>query len=162
MKRWIKRTLVAVFGATALFAGIGAWAQYRHHGWQPMNDQEAAAMKARVVEKISGRLALDAAQKAKLETLADALREQRKALIGSTTDPRAELQGLIAGNTFDRTRATQLIEGKVAAVTARSPAVVTALADFFDSLKPEQQAQVRAFMAQRGHRGHGAREGHGA
>ena len=154
MKRWIKRTLVAIFGATALLGGLAAWAQHRHHGWQAMTEQEAAEMKTRMVDKIGSRLDLDTAQKAKLGTLADALREQRKALVGSTTDPRAEVQGLIAGNTFDRARASQLIEGKVAAVSTRSPAVVTALADFYDSLKPEQQAKVREFVARRGHRSH--------
>jgi hypothetical protein len=31
--------------------------------------------------------------------------------------------------------------------------VINAAADFFDSLRPDQQAKVREFLASRGHRG---------
>ena len=151
MKRWIKRTLVAVLGGAAILGGISAWAhEHGHHGWQSMTEQDAAAMKARVIEKVGHRLDLDAAQKAKLGILADRLREQQVALMGASADPRAELQSLVSGPTFDRTKAQGLIQAKVSAVNAKSPEVVTAMADFYDSLKPEQQAKVREFMAKRG------------
>ena len=152
MKRWIKRTLIAVFGFTALFGGIAAFAQHRHHEWRTMSAEDAAAMKTRMVDKVGKRLDLDAAQKAKLGALADAMQAQHAALRGSS-DPRVEVQGLIAGNTFDRAKASALIEAKVSAVTTASPAVVSAMADFYDSLKPEQQTQVREFMQR--HRHHG-------
>jgi Spy/CpxP family protein refolding chaperone len=154
MKRWIKRTLIAVLGFTAVFGGIAAWAHNHHgHGWRAMSEQDAAAMKAKVIEKVGSKLDLDATQKAKLGVLADKLREQRNALVGSTTDPRAEMQALIAGPAFDRARASALIEAKVGAVNAKSPEVLNAAADFFDSLRPDQQAKVREFLASRGHRG---------
>ena len=157
MKTWIKRTLIGLAGAAAIFGGLAAWANsspYRH-GWHAMSAEDAATMKAKVIERVSSQLDLDAAQKAKLGVLADKLREQRNALVGTTADPRAELQGLVAGNTFDRARASALIQEKLAAVNTKSPELVTAMADFYDSLKPEQQAKLREFMAKRGHgRGH--------
>ena len=154
MKTWIKRTLIGLAAATTLFGGLAAWAHNHHgHGWRAMTEEDAARMKARVVEKVGSKLDLDAAQKAKLGVLADKLREQRNALVGSATNPRAELQALMAGPTFDRSKASALIQDKVTAVTAKSPEVVAAMADFYDSLKPEQQAKVREFMARRGHRG---------
>ena len=154
MKTWIKRTLIGLAAATTLFGGLAAWAHNHHgHGWRAMTEEDAARMKARVVEKVGSKLDLDAAQKAKLGVLADKLREQRNALVGSTTNPRAELQALMAGPTFDRSKATALIQDKVTAVNAKSPEVVAAMADFYDSLKPEQQAKVREFMARREHRG---------
>ena len=154
MKTWIKRTLIGLAAATTLFGGLAAWAHNHHgHGWRAMTEEDAARTKARVVEKVGSKLDLDAAQKAKLDVLADKLREQRNALVGSTTNPRAELQALMAGPTFDRGKASALIQDKVTAVNAKSPEVVAALADFYDSLKPEQQAKVREFMARRGHRG---------
>ena len=154
MKTWIKRTLIGLAAASTLFGGLAAWAHNHHgHGWRAMTEEDAARMKARVVEKVGSKLDLDAAQKAKLGVLADKLREQRNALVGSTTNPRAELQALMAGPTFDRSKATALIQDKVTAVNAKSPEVVAAMADFYDSLKPEQQAKVREFMARRGHRG---------
>ena len=44
------------------------------------------------------------------------------------------------------------MEAKTAAVRGKSPEVIIAAADFFDSLSPEQQQQVREFMNKR--RGH--------
>lgn len=157
MKTWIKRSLVGLAVAGTLFGGLAAWAHNHHgQGWRAMSE-ENAAQKTRVVDRIGSKLDLDTAQKAKLGVLADTLRAQRNALVGSmggkSTDPRAEVQGLIAGSTFDRAKAKALIDTKLSAVTTQSPAVVAAMADFYDSLKSEQQAKVREFMASRGHRG---------
>ena len=67
----------------------------------------------------------------------------------ATADPRAEVQSLVAGATFDRAKAKALVDAKTGAIQARSPEVIAAAADFYDSLKPEQQAKVREFMAAR-------------
>ena len=159
MKSWLKRTLIGVFGASVLFGGLAACSHRGHyggHGSYAMNEEDAAKMKAKMIEKVGSRLDLDEAQKAKLGLLADKLRAQRNALVGSTTDPRAELQSLVAGTTFDRAKAKALVEAKTGAITTQSPEVIAAMADFYDSLKPEQQAKVREFMASRG-RGWGHR-----
>jgi protein CpxP len=156
MKTWIKRTLIGVFGATVLFGGMAACSHRGHYGsygWGAMNEEDAAKMKTRMIEKAASRLDLDEAQKTKLGVLADKLRAQRNALVGATTDPRAELQSLVAGPTFDRAKAKSLVDAKTGAITTQSPEVIAAMADFYDSLKPEQQAKVREFMAKRGHHG---------
>ena len=155
MKTWIKRTLFGLFGATLLVGGLTACGHREHRAmnWQPMNEADAAQMKAKMVERIGSKLDLDEAQKAKLGVLADKLREQRNALVGNTSDPRAEMASLVAGPTFDRAKAKSLVEAKTGAITSKSPEVIAAMADFYDSLKPEQQAKVREFMAKRGHRG---------
>ncbi len=151
IKRWIKRTLFGLLGAGALLGGFAAFAHGRH-GWHPMNEQDAVAMQARMVDKVAQKLDLDANQKARLAVLGDRLREQRTALMGAPgTDPRTEVQSLIAGPTFDRTKASLMVETKVSAVNAKSPAVITALADFYDSLRPEQQTKVREMMARHQH-----------
>ncbi len=157
MKRWIKRTVIALFSATALFGGLAAWAQHRQGGWGPMSAQDATEMQARMVEKVGRHLDLDAVQKTRLGALADALRAQHLALHGNSGGVRAEWQGLIAGNTFDRSKATSLVQAKLAAVATGSPAVITALGDFYDSLRPDQQAKVREFTNRRGMR-HGGHE----
>jgi Spy/CpxP family protein refolding chaperone len=150
MKTWIKRTLAGLFGATVLLGGIAACSHHPHgHGWRALSEQDAAEMKARLVDRAAGRLDLDEAQKAKLGVLADKLREQRNALVAGTPDPRAELQSLVAGSTFDRAKAQALVEAKTGAISARSPDVIAAAADFYDSLKPEQQAKVRELMSAR-------------
>jgi len=147
MKRWIKRTLVAVFGTAVLIGGLTACGTHRG-GWNNMSEADGAKMRERVLERAGKELKLDDAQKQKLATLADKLRESRVAVMG-TTDPRADVQALVAGAKFDRANAQALVEAKTAAVRLRSPEVITAAAEFFDSLKPEQQQQVREFMNKR-------------
>jgi Spy/CpxP family protein refolding chaperone len=149
IKPWIKRTLVGLFGAAILFAGIGAYA-HRGMGWHGMSDP--AQMKQQMVERIGSRLALNEAQKARLGTLADSLIAQRAALTQGS-DPRADMQALVAGTTFDRARAGTLLSQKIAALQTGAPAVLTAMADFYDGLDAAQQTKVRAFLAK--HHGHG-------
>jgi Spy/CpxP family protein refolding chaperone len=152
MKTWLKRTLFGLFGATLVLGGLAACGRH-HHGGQAMTEEDFTKLKTRVVDKAGAKLDLDAAQKAKLGLLADKLREQRTALMTSGGDPRAELQAIVAGASFDRARAKALVDGKTAAVQQRSPELIAAAADFYDSLKPEQQAKVREWMSARGRGG---------
>ncbi len=156
MKPWIKRTLIGVFGASILLGGLAA-CSHRHHGWSAnMSAEEAAQFRGKMVDRVSSKLDLNEEQKKRLTALADKLHEQRAAMMGQSKDPRAELQALVAGDKFDKARAQTLVSEKTAAIQARSPEVIAALADFYDSLNPAQQQKVREFMQQRGrwfHRG---------
>jgi protein CpxP len=150
MKSWIKRTLAGVFGAALVVASLGACSHRSEGSRWNASPEKSAEMRARVVNKVSGKLDLDAAQKAKLEILAAKLHEQRLALMGTGQTPRSEMLALVAGDQFDRTRAQSLVTEKTAALTAKSPEVVAALGDFYDSLNAAQQEKVRAFMQHRG------------
>ena len=147
MRPWLKRTFIGVFGASALLGGMTACShQSGHHaGWRSATDEDVSKFKSRAVERISAKLELDAAQKAKLGVLVDRLQEQRAALRGAT-DPHKDLAALVADTTFDRWHAQDLINAKLAAVRDKSPLVVAAMGDFYDSLRPEQQKTVREFM----------------
>ena len=149
MKRWLKRTLIGVFGASILVGGLSACGHGHHGGWSSMSEADSAKMRERVLERAGKELKLDDAQKQRLAVLADKLREQRVALMGNGVDPRAEIQAFVAGPTFDRAGAQGFVEAKTGAVRTKSPEVIAAAADFFDSLKPEQQQQVREFMNKR-------------
>jgi len=156
MRRWIKRSLIGIFGASVLFGGLAACSHQRfgQGGW-PMNEADATKIRERVIDKASSELQLDGAQRAKLEALADALKLQRAALVAGTTTPRAEMQSLVAGAQFDRSKAQALVDGKTAALREHAPAMVSAFGDFFDSLRPEQQQKLRDFMARGGSGHHG-------
>lgn len=146
MKRFIKRTLLGLFGGALIVGSLGACSHRGPGGWHESSPESHA----RMVEKIGSRLDLDAAQKQKLSVLADKLQAQRAALRGAT-DPRAAMQGLFAGSKLDQAGAKKLIDEKTAAIQAGSPEVIAAAADFFDNLRPEQQQKVREFM-ERGRR----------
>jgi periplasmic protein CpxP/Spy len=149
MKRWLKRTLIGVFGASILVGGLSACGHGHHGGWGTMSEADSAKMRERVLERAGKELKLDDAQKQRLAVLADKLREQRAALMGTGSDPRAELQSLVAGPKFDRDHAAAFVDAKTGALRTKSPEVIAAAADFYDSLKPEQQQQVREFMNRR-------------
>ena len=157
MKSWIKRTLMALFGAGILAGGVAAcsYGQHRHGGWSA-SDGDRAEWRAKMVERVSGKLGLNEAQKQKLTALAQTLHEQRQALAAGGTSPREQMQSLVAGSTFDKARARTLIDEKIAAVQTRSPQVIAALADFYDGLDAAQQQKVRDFMQRgRGRHRHG-------
>jgi Spy/CpxP family protein refolding chaperone len=148
MKPWIKRSLFGVFGATVLLGGMAACANHRtDHG--SMSPERMAEVRGKVIERVSSKLELNAAQQQKLGVLADTLQAQRLAMMGSTPEPRTAMQALIAGEKFDRARAQALLTEKTQAVDAGSPAVIAALGDFYDSLSPQQQQQVREMTERR-------------
>lgn len=150
MKLWIKRTLFGLLGATILVGGLSACG-HRHHGWGAnMSAEESAQYRSKMVERVASKLDLNADQKARLTVLGDKLHDQRIALMGQTKDPRAEMKALVAGDKFDKARAQTLITEKTTALQAKSPEVIAALADFYDSLNPAQQQKVRDFMEHRG------------
>jgi len=66
---------------------------------------------------------------------------------GSST--RCACPALIAGDKFDRAKAQTLLDQKTTAVQSQAPKVLTALADFYDSLTPAQQQQVRERLDKR-------------
>ena len=148
MKPWIKKTLMGIFGASIAVGGRTACSSNHHHRG-PMNAEKMAEVRGKVVERVSSKLDLNDAQKAKLNVLADKMEAQRTAFIGKTADPRAEMQALVSGEKFDRARAQTLLDEKTRAVQTSSPEVISAMADFYDSLNPEQQQKVREMMQRR-------------
>lgn len=149
MKPWIKKTLIGAFGATILVGGLSACGSRGGHGHGPMSEERAVEMRGKVIERVSSKLDLTEAQKQKLGVVADELIAQRKAMRGDGTDPRSELKALIAGDKFDRSRAESLLVQKTEVVQAGGPKMIAALADFYDSLNPEQQKQVREKLEKR-------------
>lgn len=147
MKPWIRRALFGLFGGALVAGSIAGCAGHRH-GWGAVDSTE---FRARMVERVGSKLDLDAAQKQKLDVLAQKLQAQRQAMRG-TGDPRAQFKALFAGDWLDQAAATKLVEEKTAAVRSGSPEVIAAMADFFDHLNPAQQQKVREFMDRGGRR----------
>lgn len=151
MKIWLKRTLIGLFSASVLVGGLTACGHREHRFGANPSAEEASQYRGKMVDRVSSKLDLNADQKQRLNVLADKLHAQRVALVGQTKDPRAEMKALVAGVKFDKARAQALVTEKTTAVQNNSPEVLTALADFYDSLNPAQQQKVRDFMERRGH-----------
>ena len=149
MKSWIKRTLFGLLGIGIITGGLSACGHRHHEHGMVISAEDSARFKAKMVERVGKELELNEQQKQRLGSLGDRLREQRVALVGKTIDPRAEVQALVAGAQFDRARAQAILDEKTAAIRGKSPEVISAAAEFFDSLSPAQQQKVRDFMQRR-------------
>lgn len=151
MRTWIRRSLTGLAAATVVLGGLTACGARGEHsrGW---SDERITEVRGKVVDRISGKLDLNAEQKTKLAALTDEMIASRKLMRGDSVNPRADLQALIAGDRFDRSRAQQLLDQKLQAAQANGPKVLAAFGDFYDSLNPEQQKQVRERLEKRGHR----------
>jgi periplasmic protein CpxP/Spy len=150
MKTWIKRSLIGLATATVVLGSITACGTRGDHA-RTWSDERITEMRGKAVDKISDKLTLNSAQKQKLGVLADEMIASRKAIKGDSADPRTELKALVAGDKFDRTKAQTLLDQKTQAVQGNGPKVLAAFGDFFDSLTPEQQKQVRVKLDKRGH-----------
>jgi periplasmic protein CpxP/Spy len=147
MKAWFKRTLIGLTAATVVLGGLTACGSHggSSRGW---SDERVAEMRGKAVERISSKLELNTEQQTKLGVLADQLMASRKALRGDS-DPRADIQALIAGDKFDRSKAQMLLDQKSQVVRGNGPQVLSAFGDFYDSLSPAQQKQLRERMQKR-------------
>jgi Spy/CpxP family protein refolding chaperone len=150
MKPWIKRnfrrTLLGLFGTGILLGGLTACGHSHPSFGARMDAQEYQQMRDKMVDRAAGKLDLNADQKKRLQVLADQIYTQRSALMGTAVDPREQLKSLVASDKFDQTRALALINEKTTALQSGSPQVITAMADFYDSLNAGQQQKVRDFL----------------
>jgi Spy/CpxP family protein refolding chaperone len=147
MKPWIRRSLAGLFAVLTLGA-LGGCGHHRDHAGWGASAQEQARHRAHVVDRVASRLELNAQQKEKLSVLVERLQAQRTAFAGQP-DPRAQFQALVAGDKFDRAGAQALLQKAANAIETRSPEVIAALGDFYDSLDARQQARVREHLQHR-------------
>ena len=145
MKTWIKRSLFALLGTSVLLGGLAACG-HRDHEFAALSAEQYTQKRDKMVDKMAGRLDLSADQKKRLQTLGDTLYAQRTALIGQTKDPRAEMKALVAGDKFDAVRAQALITDKTTVLQSKSPELIAAMAEFYNSLNPAQQQKLRDVM----------------
>ena len=150
MKTWIKRSLIGLTAVTIVLTGLTACGSRGDHarGW---SYDRITEMRGKTIEKISDKLELNTDQKAKLGMLADEMIASRKAFMGNSADPRADMKALVAGEKFDRSKAQAMLEQKTQVMQGNGPKMLSAFGDFYDSLTPAQQQQVRAKMDRRGH-----------
>ena len=136
MKNWIKKTLITVFGFTLLTGALAGCSREHHSEWSA---EDTAHMR----EKVANKLDLTLPQREKLTVLVDQLVVLKDGVKGESKDPRSELLTLVGGNTFDRSKAQAMLDEKTRAMQADGAPAIIALADFYDSLDPQQQQKVR-------------------
>ncbi|XHS77678.1 Spy/CpxP family protein refolding chaperone [Burkholderiaceae bacterium UC74_6] len=119
-----------------------------HHGPFGGHGGDGSEFLEHIVHRASRKLDLNENQQGLLATLLKELQTQRAAMKSGLPD----LKNLLAGESFDRTAATQMLDSRLDAVRAAGPGVIKAVGDFFDSLDAEQKQALRFVMRTRSRR----------
>ncbi|UXH76272.1 hypothetical protein [Roseateles amylovorans] len=133
------------------------------HGWGGFGGGLGPDTEGRHGQRLQARasafLDLSPTQEALLATLFEHWQKPRRAMKALARGP--EVARLFEGDNFRRDEAQALFDGQVEALRATSPALVNALADFFDALDFDQQQALRFLMRRLRRRGFDAGAGAG-
>lgn len=133
-----KKFIIGILISFVTLGGLIAYASpFEHFGrFGGMNDQKVEF----IINRISSRLALDAAQKLNLIALKDTVKQQRA--LHTKNNPREELVKLLSVPVLDEAKILTLVEARTTQLLLAAPTVVTAIANFTNSLSDEQRAEI--------------------
>ncbi|MEM7207835.1 MAG: Spy/CpxP family protein refolding chaperone [Pseudomonadota bacterium] len=134
-KKSRKKLIAVIAGGAVLVGSIAAYAGARSH-WHHGKHMDHA------VDHISQELELDDTQRTQLESLGKTLMEFKRVMRDGTE--ANVILASVQGTTLDQTTLNGLIESKLDAARAQTPQLVNAMANFYDGLNTEQQAEARA------------------
>ncbi len=139
------KVMIAIASGIALISGLAACGHHR----SPEDRAEY------MVEKITSKMELTEPQVSKLEALKNELLNVRQSMLAERDTVHEEVNELLNQPTLDQARALTLVQDRTDSINQKAPQVITALAGFYDSLNPEQQAMLREKLeAHKAHRGH--------
>lgn len=95
-----------------------------------------------MVEKITDELILNDAQSMKLDALKNTLLNTYQEAKQSRTSAHQEIETLISQPTLDQTQLLELVTQKTEKINDKAPEVISAIANFYDSLDSQQQATI--------------------
>jgi len=135
MKR-LSKIVIITSGAVLLAGSIAACSHHRSP------EQRAEWM----MEKVSKELKLDDAQQAKLKTLSEDMLAIRKQMHNEFGSDRDQVLGLLDQPKLDQAKILGMVKEHTQTINEQAPKIVAAMGAFYDSLSPEQQAEMREFV----------------
>lgn len=113
-----------------------------------------------IIERVSSKLDLNDIQKQNLIALKDTVKKQRD--LNKQNNPREELKALLSAPVLDETKVLTMLEARTTKMHLAAPTIVSAIADFTNSLNNEQRTEIMA-MADKFKKRRGGRFGrHGS
>ena len=137
MKRSTKIISVVLL-SFGIIGGVFAYAKHKY--------RDPAVFAEHIVEHISDELTLDDAQQQALSTLKDTVLESRQKMRDQVKPLPDEIINLLSADTFDQTKALEIVNNKTATINASAPEVIAALGNFMDGLNAEQKSEVLEFV----------------
>ncbi|NOR51489.1 MAG: hypothetical protein GQ470_02615 [Gammaproteobacteria bacterium] len=135
MKRLTKISVIAA-GALVMITTISGCSHFR----SPENRAQW------MVEEVTDELELTETQQLKLKTLSDEMLSTRTSMKEQFGESREQMVSLFDYPMLNQDKALKIIKSHTQMVDEQAPVMVTAFADFYDSLDSEQQIEVREFM----------------
>ncbi len=157
-QRWgTGKRLAAVVGIVAL-VGVGT-AGAKGWSWHNMDEgSRIERVQDRALHKATKRLELNASQQSEFTALTAQLATEALALRDMHRTWRDDLQGMM-GETMDREAAKAYVAERIAQLSNAQPAMIDAMADFYDTLDATQQEELREMLERRGRKGRGHGDG---
>jgi Spy/CpxP family protein refolding chaperone len=100
-------------------------------------------------QQMARHLDLSDEQQKNFEVMIQEFRSTRQEMKQNRKQGRDEMLALLNADKLDQSKAQALVEGKTSAVRNKSPEIITAIANFTDSLSPEQRQQLRERITDR-------------
>jgi hypothetical protein len=148
-----KRMMTFVIGGTLLTATVVAC----NHGMRFGTAEERGEW---IVEKVSKELELNATQEANLIEVKNGFLSLRADLSDDRSQMKTEVLAMLQQPTLDRDKMNAMVNGQMATINSRSPLIIDAVANFYDSLDDTQRSELREFIQHKIEHHHGHRYWH--
>ncbi len=136
-KKFIVGTLISVVTLGGLITYASPGENFCKHGG--MNEKKVEF----IMNRISSKLDLNDVQKQNLIALKDVVKKQRE--LQKQANPREELMSLLSVPVLDETRVLTMIQERTKKLNEAAPSVVSAIANFTNSLSNEQREKIKTF-----------------
>ena len=139
-----KRTIIYMTGIALLTTSIVA-----------CNRGTPAERGERMVEKVTEELELTATQQDRLSEVKNEFLDMRKTMQSNREQTKTDIQALLKQPTLDRNKANSIVNQHIETIHSRSPAIIDAIGNFYDSLDDTQRAELREFIEDKMEHHHG-------
>ncbi len=139
-----KRTIIYMTGIALLTTSIVA-----------CNRSTPAERGERMVEKVTEELELTATQQDRLSEVKNEFLDMRKTMQSNREQTKTDIQALLKQPTLDRNKANSIVNQHIETIHSRSPAIIDAIGNFYDSLDDTQRAELREFIEDKMEHHHG-------
>ena len=109
----------------------------------------------RMVEKVTEELELTAIQQDRLSEVKNEFLDMRKTIQSNREQTKTDIQAMLKQPTLDRNKANSIVNQHIETIHSRSPAIIDAIGNFYDSLDDTQRAELREFIEDKMEHHHG-------
>ena len=139
-----KRTIIYITGIALITTSIAA-----------CNRGTPEERGDRIVQKVSEELELTETQQTRLTEVKNEFIELRKTMRSNREQTKTDLQAMLKQPTLDRTKANSIVNQHIETIHSRSPVIIDAIGNFYDSLDDTQRAELREFIEDKMDHHHG-------